>query len=153
MAASIGGGGGGVGFKRKKGKKEEAELDITPMIDVTFLLLIFFMVTSTMQSQAETNVPPAKHGIGADANESIMITILAEPGGGGGRILLGDNAGDEVTNMELVKAYVQEGINDKKKLVIIKADRDVSHGKVAEVLKALADMEEIQFAIGVQEIR
>jgi biopolymer transport protein TolR len=148
MASSIGGG----GFKKKK-KKEEAELDITPMIDVTFLLLIFFMVTSTMQSQAETNVPPAKHGIGADANEAIMITVLAEPGGGAGRILLGDNSGDEVTNMELVKAYVQEGVNDQKKLVIIKADRDVNHGKVSEVLKALADMEEIQFAVGVQDIR
>mgnify|MGYP003325625382 CR=1 FL=1 len=31
-------------------KLEDAEMDITPMIDVTFLLLIFFMVTSTMQA-------------------------------------------------------------------------------------------------------
>ena len=148
MPSSIGGG----GLKKKK-KPEEAELDITPMIDVTFLLLIFFMVTSTMQSQAETNVPPAKHGIGADANEAIMITVLAEPGGGAGRILLGDNGGDEVTNMDLVKAYVQEGISQQKKLVIVKADRDVSHGKVTEVLKALADLDEIQFSVGVQDTR
>lgn len=148
MSSSLTGG----GFKKKK-KKEEAELDITPMIDVTFLLLIFFMVTSTMQSQAETNVPPAKHGVGADVNESIVITVLAIPGGGGGTVKLGDNSGDEVTNMELVKAYVQEGVNDNKKLVIIKADRDVTHGKVSEVLKVLADMEDIQFAVGVQDIR
>jgi biopolymer transport protein TolR len=148
MASSISGG----GFKKKKKKKEEAELDITPMIDVTFLLLIFFMVTSTMQSQAETNVPPAKHGVGADANESIMITVLAEPGGGPGRILLGDNGGTEVTSMELVKAYVRAGASDKK-LVIIKADRDVTHGRVSEILKALADMEQIQFSVGVQDIR
>ena len=37
---------GGLGRAKKK---DEADLDITPMIDVTFLLLIFFMVTSTMQ--------------------------------------------------------------------------------------------------------
>lgn len=143
---------GGTGFKKKK-KPQEAELDITPMIDVTFLLLIFFMVTSTMQSQAETNVPPAKHGVGADTNEAIMITVLSEPGGGAGRILLGDNGGDEVTNMDLVKAYVQEGVSQQKKLVIVKADRDVTHGKVTEVFKALADLDEIQFAIGVQDTR
>ena len=53
------------GSTRKRG--EEAELDITPMIDVTFLLLIFFMVTSTMQGKPDLDVPPVKHGVGVDA--------------------------------------------------------------------------------------
>jgi hypothetical protein len=35
--------------RRKKAGIADADLDITPMIDVTFLLLIFFMVTSTLQ--------------------------------------------------------------------------------------------------------
>ena len=62
----------------KKKKKDEAELDITPMIDVVFLLLIFFMVTSTMDDQKAANVPPAKHGVGADANKATIISILAD---------------------------------------------------------------------------
>ncbi len=40
----------------KKKKAEEADLDITPMIDVTFLLLIFFMVASKMDPQKQANV-------------------------------------------------------------------------------------------------
>ena len=42
--------GGSFGGKRKP---IEGELDITPMIDVTFLLLIFFMVSSTMQGKPD----------------------------------------------------------------------------------------------------
>ena len=45
-------------FRRRK-SNTEMELDITPMIDVTFLLLIFFMVASTMQATAENDSPTA----------------------------------------------------------------------------------------------
>ena len=44
--------------------KQETELDITPMIDITFLLLIFFLVASTPDLQVEVKLPPARHGLG-----------------------------------------------------------------------------------------
>ncbi len=81
------------GFKKNE-KPEEAELDITPMIDVTFLLLIFFMVTSTMDQQKQINVPPAKHGVGVEASNATFVTILANEGGLG-RVLLGDGQDGE----------------------------------------------------------
>ncbi len=59
----------------KKGGGEEVDLDITPMIDVVFLLLIFFMVTSTMQSKRDLDVPPAKHGVGVDSAAATILTI------------------------------------------------------------------------------
>lgn len=40
-----------------KGKTEEAEMDMTPMIDVTFQLLIFFMVTASFTMQKSLPVP------------------------------------------------------------------------------------------------
>ncbi len=139
---------------KKKSKADEADLDITPMIDVTFLLLIFFMVTSTMQQQAQTNVPPAKHGVGKDGATSTFITVLADKGGGPPRIMLGDGAdGDEARSADQIKAWVQEGIAEGKNTVIVKADRDVYYGKVQEVLKALRDMEDLQFAVGIQDPR
>ena len=55
---------GGLGQKKKK---DEADLDITPMIDVVFLLLIFFMVTSTMQGTPDRDIPPASSGTNANA--------------------------------------------------------------------------------------
>ena len=48
-------------FKRKR-SLEEAEMDITPMIDCTFLLLIFFLVTSKMKPELAVDLPKAKHG-------------------------------------------------------------------------------------------
>lgn len=36
------------------------EMDLTPMVDVTFLLLIFFMITAAFNLQKKIDVPPAK---------------------------------------------------------------------------------------------
>ena len=55
--------------------EEDDQLDITPMIDVTFLLLIFFMVTSTMQAEQALDVPTADHGLGIEANSAIVVII------------------------------------------------------------------------------
>jgi biopolymer transport protein ExbD len=141
--------GGDAGFKKKK--PEEADLDITPMIDVVFLLLIFFMVTSTMDDQKTANVPPAEHGIGVDTNAATIISVVANPGGRSARVVLGDDPeGEEAGNLEVVRRYVQSGFNEGKELCILKAERDVKEGKVQEVLKILAEIEGLKFAVGVQ---
>jgi biopolymer transport protein ExbD len=142
--------GGDAGIKKKK--NEDADLDITPMIDVVFLLLIFFMVTSTMDDQKAANVPPAVHGVGADANKATIVSVIADEAGGVGRVILGDDpGGEEIVNLDLVRRHVQAGFNDGKELVIIKAERDVKEGRVQEVLKVLADIDGLKFAIGVQD--
>jgi len=42
---------------RRRGESTEDELDMTPMVDVTFLLLIFFMVTAAFAPQKSLRVP------------------------------------------------------------------------------------------------
>jgi biopolymer transport protein ExbD len=42
---------------RRKSGSQEAEMDMTPMVDVTFLLLIFFMVTASFTMQKSLNIP------------------------------------------------------------------------------------------------
>ena len=44
-------------MRMSKGKREEEEMDMTPMVDVTFLLLIFFMVTAAFSVQKVIEVP------------------------------------------------------------------------------------------------
>ena len=41
-----------------QGNTEEEDLDMTPMVDVTFLLLIFFMITAAFSLQKALEVPP-----------------------------------------------------------------------------------------------
>ena len=127
----------------------DEELDITPMIDVTFLMLIFFMVASTMQGTPDLPIPPAKAGTGIDQAAAAVITVLAE--GGEPRILLGDGPKAPQGDLASVATYVAQAVAENKRSVILKADRDLSAGAVEEVAKA-ANVEGVEaMYYGVQE--
>ena len=130
-------------------KLVDGEMDITPMIDVTFLLLIFFMVASTMQGTPDVDVPPAEHSIGVDSAGAAIVTILAplssaEPS----RIVLGDGEGPEADLSE-VRRYVVESVRDGKKRIVLKAEGDVIHGLVDDVAQAIKSVEGVEMYMGV----
>ena len=56
-------------------KIEDAEMDITPMIDITFLLLIFFLVASKMDSPASGELPTAVANRPIMADKAIVLNI------------------------------------------------------------------------------
>ena len=56
---------------RTQGRSEEEDLDMTPMVDITFLLLIFFMVTAAFSLQKSIEVPPPDQEESARQTESI----------------------------------------------------------------------------------
>lgn len=53
---------------RKKRVSQEADIDLTPAVDVTFQLLIFFMITASFSVQKAFDVPPAKNSDGVSMN-------------------------------------------------------------------------------------
>jgi biopolymer transport protein ExbD len=61
--------------RRSKKKYDEAEMDMTPMIDVTFQLLIFFMLTNSLANPAPLEVAEAQYGRGVtpDGKQTILI--------------------------------------------------------------------------------
>lgn len=147
---------GGSGSRPSRSGQDD-DLDLTPMIDVTFLLLIFFMITSTMQGTPDLDVPPAKYGVGIPSKGAMVVTIRAgESEGERATIILGDGKGPEGTIDEL-RDYVEKEMAKNKTEVIIKADRDVNFGLVEEVRKAVAevanDIEGLKYSFGVRDER
>ena len=137
-------------FSRKR-SESDADLDITPMIDVTFLLLIFFMVTSTMQPDEVLDIPTSVHGLGVEANSAILITISAgEPPMIN---LVEDN--NKTEDPETVGPYVQERMQQGRKHVIIKAERLVQHGFVQKVTReantVIKEFDGAKFSIAVED--
>lgn len=60
--------------------REEIELNITPLIDIVFLLLIFFMVSTTFQTESQLRVqlPKAQQSADAEPTEPLEIVISAD---------------------------------------------------------------------------
>jgi biopolymer transport protein ExbD len=131
----------------KKKKRVEFDLDITPMIDVVFLLLIFFMVTSTMQPPGALDVPPAKHGIGVDGSTSIFISILKLDNNV--KYVCADGDGAEVT-IEQAIDYINTQVTPDKTKIIIKADRDVPYQAITQLTSKITQ-ENVQLFVGVRD--
>ena len=131
-------------------KLADGELDITPMIDVTFLLLIFFMVASNMSPQADAELPAASYGVGVETAGAMSIVIqLSDGAETKPRILLD---GNRESDLDGVRGYVKSKVSPgTRKPVIIKAERRVPHGFVQEVTRAVMEIEGVQFYIGVHD--
>ena len=69
----------GKGLRRPK-RRVAIKLDMTPMVDIAFLLLIFYMVTTVfaMPQAMEINLPPADQEEEVEVKESNLITIRVD---------------------------------------------------------------------------
>ena len=126
----------------KQRSSNDADLDITPMIDVTFLLLIFFMVTSTMKPDEVLDIPTSVHGLGVEANSATLITISAgEP---------------PMINLVEEKSLTEDPeLDNGSRHVIIKAERLVRHGFVQKVTReannVIKEFDGAKFSIAVED--
>jgi biopolymer transport protein ExbD len=128
-------------FLRPRGPSQDDELDITPMIDITFLLLIFFLVSSKMTAEQAVELPKARHG-GLVAGKESVIIIMKRGSGDEAEVQKADgtpfSTDTEQQNAEIAE-YVQQGIDAGKKHVIIRAEGSVRHGEVGRVSGAISE--------------
>jgi biopolymer transport protein ExbD len=127
----------------------DGDLDITPMIDCVFLLLIFFMVASNMTSSQNSALPVARHGVGVETSNALIFTLApADPSGK--RALITDEAGQQL-DLEAVSARVEAHLARGLRQVIVLAQRGLAHGAVREAARAVGTHEGVQFYVGVQD--
>lgn len=129
-------------FLKARAASHDDELDITPMIDITFLLLIFFLVSSKMNAEQAVDLPKARHGNVVAAKESVVIIMKrgtgdqAEVGKADGTLFSND---PEQQSAELSE-YVQSGLDEGKKHVILRAEGAVRQGEVGRVSEAIGQV-------------
>ncbi len=109
-------------FQRTRRTQEEGGLSLAPLIDVVFLLIIFFLVSTTFTTQPGLQVYLPQAGGQVDVPEDQWIITVTEEGG----IYLQD---DELTPEELRSRLQQE-----PRPVVVRADERVPHGTLVSVL-------------------
>lgn len=138
-------------MKRRK-IVEETEMDITPMIDVTFLLLIFFILTNNASKTTQVVLPKTNNSMAVNRKESVVLTIFKSEDAP--QVYLSDGKKENgPASMTDVTAYVRDGVLQEKRTVIILSDTEVPAGFVEEVALAASEASEteLQYFTGVLE--
>lgn len=134
----------------------DADADMTPMIDMTFLLLIFFLVTQAAAQMSPVELPPAKHGKGVSETNSTVLVLAHDANGGAARVYRGDSLDEplpveQAAQEEGVRAYVEAGMAQDRTDVIIKADRLVRYRDVSRIAAAAGRVEGVKINLAVLE--
>jgi biopolymer transport protein ExbD len=108
----------------------DAEFDITAMIDLVFMMNIYFLVTFVTAALGEINLPAANHAVALDGEKATVITVLAGPDVRTVLVYLGDGkkgtpiteADDQVTQ---ISNAVERAAAEGKTAVLIKAEKNI----------------------------
>jgi biopolymer transport protein ExbD len=140
---SLGGGGGKAkrgSSKRKKSKRVGFVLDMTPLVDITFLLLTFFMFTTTMAApQAlDMSIPP-EIDVQIDVRESELLSIFAREDN---KLFWAKGTEDpkSILLKDIRSLSIRENLDPavKNKLIVaLKTSKDAEYGLIVQILDQL----------------
>jgi biopolymer transport protein ExbD len=131
-----------------------AEINITPLTDIFLVLLIIFMVTSSVivqqapggaQTGLKVNLPKGGTTDVTARATDLSVAVLSD-----GRFVLGGNV---VNEDELKRAFAKAQEENPDTVVIVQADEGVPHGTVVQVMELAKSVGLGQLAIGVRDSR
>lgn len=106
--------------------KVDPSFNMSSMTDIVFLLLIFFMLTSTLVTVSAIDVILPKAGGKTENSKSVAVTITNNS-------LFYINK-SKVTSSDLESGILKEVGTDKKKTIVIRGDQDVPYKNVMKVI-------------------
>lgn len=121
------------------------QINIVPMIDVIFVVLIFFILSSLFLTRSEglpLNLPNAATSESPLQPHTMTLSIPTT-----GPLMLGTVE----TSVETLPEQIQtRRVGEQPILIILRADRAVAHGQVVAIMDKLRSIENIEIAIATQ---
>lgn len=122
-------------MKLRQKSRADYLVDITPLVDVVFLMLIFFMVSTSfnLSSSLKLDLPTSKATAAQSESKQVTIAINAK-----GQLYVQDEAVDD---KDLRKRILNVSKGDPNMRVVLRADSDARHKRVVLVLDTLRELE------------
>ena len=117
------------GLIKKSGQEEAGEIDLTPMLDVVFILLIFFIVTSVFVTEAGIEVSKPEASTVEDTSGDLILIAV----GAGGDIWID---GDQIDPRFIRSRFELRLADAPNSAVIIQADQNSNNEQVMLILAA-----------------
>lgn len=111
---------------------EESAVTLTPLIDVVFLLIIFFLVATTfhkLEDDLAINLPESRGGAQAERTEREIVINVRE---NGMLVMNGEIVSDEQLNARLAAAAQR----DTNTPIVIRGDRKAYHEHIVNIISA-----------------
>jgi biopolymer transport protein ExbD len=130
---------------------EDLEMDMAPMIDVTFLLLIFFMLTNSLANPSPMDVPTAVHGRGVTLEGQQLVLV-----DGQGGYFLGESISEEnrAASLESLIQEVRANADASRAPmdVIVNAHKKSNYLQIRELVEQLGSVQGLgEIMLGVEE--
>jgi biopolymer transport protein ExbD len=137
-------------MKKPTKKRISIKMDMTPMVDVAFLLLTFFMLTTQFKAPEDVQItlPSSHSAFKLPESDVMMVTVTKD-----GKIRLGVDAAGlrvrlfgeaarnaasvEVDQKQLTDLLIQARIMNPKLRTVIKGDKDAPYGPIEDVMNIL----------------
>ena len=129
----------------KEDLNNKNKIDILPMIDIIFSILAFLIISSLYLTRVETvsvELPKASNSI---TQNKKFVNISIDKGG---NLFINKKR----TRLQEMKVKVVNLTNENKNLVVLNADKNVSHGYVISVLDMLRSIDGLKLAISTKSI-
>lgn len=150
------GGGGGPAIPKRKIAKHgdgdeipareaqpvDDEIDFTPMVDIVFLLLIFFMVSTKITKSPQVDLPESFNGKNVVEKEFVIVALRKGAEDTAEVIkMTGESFSSDVEQQEAeIAEYVESELSSERTQVLVKAAGDVRYGEVERVRQAIANI-------------
>ena len=149
--ADVGGDGGGRGRHKKKHAKKRmgVRIDMTPMVDVAFLLLTFFMLTTVMRKQQtlEINLPP-NNETKVEIAESNLLTLYVDENDKVFYLAGSEKTPHAIDFKNLETFFGNQKRTNPKLVILLKFDRKSKFHMMVDVIDQLnlADLQRFSIA-------